>query len=133
MIQDDNSYPRFWRCKRLGRKCVHNVKRFACAIARNRLLALVVPWITGSYYLVLDVWGDRWTFISDNIEIHEKLFCISLLLSLVTLFIRGLLKNSPGRFEADGDARKVMSDFINGYIRVSQTHDYHLRAIKSGF
>ncbi len=106
------SYPRLWRIKRFWRKLKHNIVSFAHWIVKAKPVALTLPWVTGSYYLILDIWGDKWEIIKNHLPFHEKVFCISLFLSLIALFIRGLLKKRPGLLEADECAKEVLADFI---------------------
>lgn len=65
-------------------------------ILRNKFLQLVLPGVSGAYFLCLDVWGDKWKFISENQVQHEFAFSILIGISLLVLVIRGIADHIEG-------------------------------------
>ena len=85
-------------------------------ISTNKKLARWASAITGSYYLVLDIWSDKLAFIKDYPKLHQILFWICLLLSLGILVIRTYYED-----RRDNDTKlalNFLTDFIGtvGYI-----------------
>jgi len=120
MKNEKESFPWYWMIKYLFKKWMHDLRRIFHGLGQNRFVALIIPWVTGSYYLMLDVWGDDWKWISAHKNVHEKVFILCLLLSLILLFIRGLEKNNLGRFEEDRLAKDVLRQFITTIAAIVQ-------------
>ncbi|WP_144999103.1 hypothetical protein [Polystyrenella longa] len=59
-------------------------------IVRHKIAETVVPTIVGLYFLILDVWGDEFDFIKDNLEDHKKVFFILVSFTVALLFYRGV-------------------------------------------
>ena len=89
---------------------------FLKSISTNNKFARWASGITGSYYLVLDIWSDKLDFIKNYPKFHQTLFWICLFLSLSVLFIRTYFE---GKQENDNQlASNFLTDFIGsvGYI-----------------
>lgn len=59
-------------------------------LLRHKLLQVIIPSLTGSYYLCLDVWGDKIELIKNYQNFHEKAFFILIGASLVILCFKGI-------------------------------------------
>ena len=114
------AFPRFWRQKRWAKRAINGFHNLVRGIAENRLVALVLPWIAGSYFLILDVWGDEWTWIKNHQEMHEGIFWFLLVCSLGSLFIRGIVR-PPQALETDATAREVEEALIATVGTIVQT------------
>jgi len=57
---------------------------------RNRFLQVFLPGLSGAYFITLDVWGEQWDIIKNNIGTHEVAFSILVAISLLALLIRGI-------------------------------------------
>lgn len=56
---------------------------------RNKFLQVVMPGISGSYFLCLDVWGNDWEIIQKYKYLHELVFAWLISISLFILVVRG--------------------------------------------
>ena len=74
--------------RKLFRKILY--KNVIVASIRNKFLQIFLPGISGAYFITLDVWGDKWEFISKNTAKHEVIFSILVALSLFSLLVRGI-------------------------------------------
>lgn len=63
---------------------------FPFNLVSNKTFQMIVSGITGAYFVTLDVWGNTWGLIKDYISIHENIFVILLIISLSSLFLRGV-------------------------------------------
>jgi hypothetical protein len=59
-------------------------------ILRNKFLQMVVPGLAGTYFLILDVWGDKWEIVTHYQKQHAIAFMIVIGVSLLILFVRGI-------------------------------------------
>lgn len=73
-------------------------------------MTLVAPWLSGGYFLILDIWGDKWNIITNYQSFHEKAFCTVLFATLACLFFKGLIKR-PDQLDSDDSAREILSEF----------------------
>jgi hypothetical protein len=55
---------------------------------RARIVQVLFSSFAGSYYLILDVWGDSWPIIVKNKPFHELAFTILLILTLMAVIIK---------------------------------------------
>lgn len=85
-------------------------------VSTNKKIARFASAITGSYYLILDIWSDKLGFIKNHPLFHQVVFWICLIFSLSILFIRTYFEDKK---EYDNQlALKFLTDFIGtvGYI-----------------
>ncbi len=59
-------------------------------LVHNNILGVVLPAIVGLYYLTLDVWGDKWLILKDNLELHSRIYCCVLVVTLCVLIWRAV-------------------------------------------
>lgn len=100
-------------------RCWHWIGRKLRRIATHWFFKLILPWVTGSYYTILDIWGDQWTWISGYKSEHEVAFCVCLVFSLVSQFLSGLLP-APKKLESDKVAREILGEFIENIGAIVQ-------------
>lgn len=60
------------------------------------LFGIVIPPIIGLYYGTLDIWGGDWDIIKNYKDIHEFIFAILAVFTIVILFIRGISEQFKG-------------------------------------
>jgi len=101
---------RLWSVKYFFQKTRFKIFERFHRFARSRKIALIVPPITGAYYLTLDVWGDKIAFISNNESIHKKVFFACLGVSLAGLFVRGFVDDKKDNDKKDANA--LLADFL---------------------
>lgn len=53
-------------------------------------LSMVVPPIVGLYYGTLDIWGKEWSWIANNIAMHEFIFTLLACFTVLVLFMKGI-------------------------------------------
>lgn len=75
--------------RRAGRKFFYE-SAFARFFRNNWLIQILLPPITGFYYLSLDVWGDDWSIISSYKPLHTKIFISLFFFSILAAIIRGI-------------------------------------------
>lgn len=102
---------RWWWCKYYLKQALHHSTRFASGLASHKFFSLILPWVTGAYFAVLDIFGDAEWF-QQNRALTIKLFWACLMSSLVTQFLQGVNSLKP-KLESDKTAREIMSEFIN--------------------
>lgn len=59
----------------------------SCAFAKvlnSGFLRIIIPPVVALYYGILDIWGEDWKVIKNNIDLHETIFCF---LAISTIFI----------------------------------------------
>lgn len=100
----------WWLQYAWGKIC-HLFVRKCRGVATHWTITIILPWITGSYYAILDVWGEDWDWVKDHIAIHERVFIGCLAVSLLSQFL-GKVIPGPQNLESDQDARQIMSEFI---------------------
>lgn len=109
--EDDPLPSKFWwvgyEWKRITHCCLCGLR----TLAAHWFFKLLLPWVTGSYYAILDIWGDDWTWISAHKSAHEIAFWWCLGLSLSTQFIGGLVPEQSN-LESDQVAREILGEFI---------------------
>lgn len=93
------------------RRAKHFLGRLFRWLATHWFFKFWLPWITGSYYAILDIWGDDWSWISENKEGHEVAFWFCLGASLISQFVAGLV-NEPSKLDSDKVAREILGEFI---------------------
>jgi hypothetical protein len=54
------------------------------------VVGIIIPPMVGLYYGTLDIWGDDWKIISEHKEVHEFIFTVLSVITIFTLFIRGV-------------------------------------------
>lgn len=59
-------------------------------LLHNKVLEIILPAFISSYYLSIDVWGDRLSIFRDYESIHSKVFFVLILISLAILLLRGI-------------------------------------------
>ncbi len=79
-------------------------------LINHPLIQILFPAITGAYFLVLDIWGEKWEFISKNIAFHEKLFVYLLLATLASQIFITISKIV--RKTKDDDYLKFLEGFM---------------------
>jgi len=57
-------------------------------LIHNNILGVVLPSVAGLYYLTLDVWGEKWPILHDYIDLHSRVYCALIILTLGILFWR---------------------------------------------
>jgi hypothetical protein len=55
---------------------------------RARVVQVVFSSVAGSYYLILDVWGDSWPIVADHKPLHELAFTILLILTVIAVIVK---------------------------------------------
>lgn len=60
------------------------------SILRSSIVQLVLPSISGVYYLCLDIWADRWSWIKNYESFHEYVFGWLVGISFLALLVRGI-------------------------------------------
>lgn len=94
------------------RKVCHYCLRWIGRLANHKFFSLFLPWITGSYIAVIDVFNDRWEVLKSNQGIVTIVFWSCLLVSLVTQFVSGLTHLKP-KLDSDSTARELLGEFIS--------------------
>lgn len=102
--------PKYWKVKYYLKSPAYKIKKINSKFARNKLIAIWAPPITGAYYAILDIWGDKWTWVKDNQDFHSKIFCVCLGLTLLGLFVRGFVDDSQAK--ENESANNVLNEFI---------------------
>ena len=77
---------RYWLAVAVRRAVYEN---FVVRLLRNKFLQIVLPAVTGSYFLVLDIWGDKWPIVTEYQDEHALAFSVAVASSLLVLTIRG--------------------------------------------
>ena len=72
--------------------------------------ALLLTPITSAYFLILDVWGDSFAFIKNNLEVHQLIFIALLGLSLIGWVLRSAIDEDDNKEEMY--AKEVLLKFI---------------------
>lgn len=55
---------------------------------RARVVQVVFSTIAGSYYLILDIWGDSWPIVVEHKPFHESAFTLLLILTLLAVITK---------------------------------------------
>jgi hypothetical protein len=110
-ISDDQKPTKLWRLKYWFNRARHRLGRILRGFATHWLVAIILPWITGSYYAILDIWGDDWSWVRDHKEAHEVAFFCCLCISLLSQFLSSVIRE-PHKLESDQQAREILSEFI---------------------
>lgn len=74
-------------------------RNFIVAILRNKFLQVMLPAISATYYLCLDIWKDKWSVIKDHLDQHELIFLVLVGLSLLFLMLRATVEYFDERSE----------------------------------
>jgi len=59
-------------------------------------LSMVIPPIIGLYYGTLDIWGDDWSWVKDYKSLHEFLFTLLAIFTVLVLFLKGISETCKG-------------------------------------
>ena len=93
-------------------------RRLLEKIAQNRWLTFIFPPVTSAYYAVLDILKDDLPIIKNHLALHQRLFWIILVVSLLLLFIQGFVE------EKESDKQKIaltlLTDFLATVGRIVQ-------------
>ncbi len=121
---------RFWWVRYWVRRIWFRITKCFDRISKSRFLAGALPLITGSYYLILDVWGDKWSWVSDNQTLHEKIFIGCLAASLLSLFLR--VFQHSAKIDSDETANTLLNNFIAtvGAIVEAKTQRFRTKSVQ---
>lgn len=101
---------KIWWCIYNLKKGWHHLGRFFSGLASHKFFSIVLPWVTASYFAVLDFLGDE-PWFKEHRPVVVGFFWICLLISLFTQFLQGIQSMRP-KLESDKTAREIMSEFI---------------------
>lgn len=59
-------------------------------------VSIVAPPIVTLYYVVLSIWGEEWDIVKDNKPIHEVVFSVLAILTVIVLFLKGIAEQVRG-------------------------------------
>jgi hypothetical protein len=63
-------------------------KNMIVSFFRARVVQILFTSVAGSYYLILDVWGDSWPIVVEHKSSHELAFTVLLILTLIAVIIK---------------------------------------------
>lgn len=111
-VSDDQKPTRMWRFEYYSKRILNWLARCLRGFSTHWTVAIVLPWITGSYYAILDIWGDDWPWVKNHKATHEVTFICCLVVSLISQFLSNVIRE-PEKLESDQQAREILSEFIN--------------------
>jgi hypothetical protein len=92
------------------RRVCHWAGRIAHRFSSNRFVGLFFPSAATFYFVMLDVWGEKWAWIANHQNLHEWIFLSLAGVALLALFIQSL--STKAKIEGDGEANVLLNSFI---------------------
>lgn len=74
------------------------------------IISMTIPPLAGFYFVALDVFGEKWDWIKNNIDIHSIIFSSMIFISIVILFLQGINRQYRNNFEENYN--KIVDEFI---------------------
>ena len=111
IILDDQKPPLLWHVTYCWTRFIHWLRKAIRRISKHWLITILLPWITGSYYAILSIWGNDWAWVKNHKDTHEKAFWLCLVVSLCSQFLSNFFPE-PQKLESDQQAREILSEFI---------------------
>lgn len=83
------------------------------------------PWLssasvilTGLYYGTLDIWGDEWGWIKNNLDVHSFVYCFLLLITVISVLLKCFIEyhNEKDREKLkiiEQGREKLLKDFLS--------------------
>ena len=62
----------------------------------STFLSVTIPPIVALYYGTLDIWGDDWAWVTNYKSIHETIFSVLAVFTVLVLFIKGISDSFKG-------------------------------------
>jgi|GEM_PF-792053 len=59
-------------------------------LARKEFLTVVIPIITTTYFVALDIWGEKWNLFTAHPDAHEYIFFALAGLTIISLICKGI-------------------------------------------
>ncbi len=82
------------------------------------LVSIVIPPLVGLYYGILDIWGDEWSIIKDHRDVHELVFGIFAVLTIIILVVKGISEQLKGSIQKNYQViLESMIIFFNGLVK----------------
>ncbi len=88
-------------------------------------ISIVIPPIIGLYYGTLDIWGDDWKWVSEKQDLHELIFSLLAVFTVIVLFIKGIAETFKGKVAKKYQMlNEAMNLFFNGLVKKKKDRFY---------
>lgn len=88
--------------------------------------SIVIPPIVGLYYGTLDIWGDEWTWVKEEKDLHAIIFSVLASFTIIILFIKGMAESAKGKVAKKYNIlMESMMFFFNGLVKKKKDRFYN--------
>lgn len=109
MNNTEEALPKNWKIKYCCKTGRYYLKWIIRKAVTWKPLSIFFPIIVTGYFSALDVWGEKWGFFSENLEVHFIVFWILLGILMVFMVLKTIVEEQP--LAQAGYAREILEDF----------------------